>query len=202
MEWTIYAYAVACAAGIATACLFALLNDAHVAPALADESLRPATPQKDRPDNRIGAARTVLEAWFADLRTRHNEADLVKMMPVMVAEAYLPQWMSNTIPLDDPVDSWLVHYTGGASATAVAPDGARLLLDARTKPERPSGDTMLALVRVGGEGHIIHVRAKRHPAQSHYRTVGFGRFRRHVPTTRFDPDHRTIYSNYLSMQGA
>ena len=198
MEWTIFVYAAACAAAI----VLALLSDADVAPALADESLMPGKPQKDRPDNRIGAARAVLEAWIADLRTRHSEADLVKMMPVMVAEAYLPQWMSNTIPLDDPVDSWLVHYTGGASATAVAPDGARLLLDARTKPERPSGDTVLALVRVGGEGHMIHVRAKRHAAQSHYRTVGVWRFRRHVRTTRFDPNRRTIYSNYLSIQGA
>ena len=62
---------------------------------------------------------------------------------------------------------------------------------------------MLALVRVaGGKGELIHVRAKRQQACSHYREAGIGRFRRYVRTTRFDPDGRTICSDFLSLEGA
>ena len=180
-----------------------LFNDENVPPALADESLHPKAPKKTRPDNRLGATRVLLEAYLAELRGLYGEAELVKRMPVMVAYAYLPSWMSTTITLDKPVGGWLLRYTGGESATAVAPDGTQMRLDARTQAVKASNKTVLAIVRIaGGEGQLIHVRGKGHPSRSHYRAVGIGRFRRYVRTTPRDPDRRTIYSEYLSLEGA
>lgn len=62
---------------------------------------------------------------------------------------------------------------------------------------------MLALMCIaGGEGRIINVRAKRHPARGHFREVGIGHFGRYEPRHGLDPERRTIYSDFLSLEGA
>ena len=187
----------------AAATLMWLFNDSGVPAAIADQRLHPRRPRKRRPDNRIGATRRLLEAFLADLRRHKSEAELVAMMPVMIAYAYLPRWMSDAIPLDKPIGGWLLRYEGGRSATAVATDGTQLRLDAHAPAHRRGANRMLALVRVaGGAGHIIHVRAKRQGVKSHFRAVGFGRFRIYKPTGEHHPDAKTIHSEFLSLEGA
>ena len=111
----------ALAAAIIVVGVMWVLTDGDVRPAVADERLHPRAPRKRRPDNRIGATRALLEAYLAVLRRQHGDAELVKKMPVMIGYAYLPDWTSDAITLDKPIGGWLLRYTGGPSATAVAP---------------------------------------------------------------------------------
>lgn len=203
MDVTVVLIRAALLAGVGALVTKWVLDDEHVPPALADERLLPKAPRKTRPDNRIRATRTLLEAYLAEELQWRGEAEVIKRMPVIIAEASIPGWMSNTIELDEPINGWLLRYTGGPTATAVAFDGTRLLIDATVKPEQPHDGSLLALVRIaGGEGRLLHVRGKRHEAESYFREVGFGRFRRYVKTTSTDPKRRTICSNFLSLEGA
>lgn len=113
----------------------------------------------------------------------------MRAMPVMVAYARTGRsGYRRRSPSTEAVGGWMLRYTGGPTATPVAPDGTRLRLDAHARPHGLADDTMLALVRVpGGREHLIHVRAKRSEARSYFRSRGFGRFRRYELTRANDP---------------
>lgn len=89
--------------------------------ALIDPRLDPGPPTTS-PPTKSAAARVLLQAFVSDLRSHLSARELATRCPLQVVRADLAAWMGQTIPLEEPVEGWLVRYDGGPMATAVSQD--------------------------------------------------------------------------------
>ena len=148
---------------------------------LMDPALEPKRPGY-RGASKLGATRTLLQSFVNDILWRDGQAGLEEECPVHVTGRHVPRWTSNTLALEHDVEPWTTRYEGGATATAVSPDGVRLRLDA-TIPRRrlqPGTGTMLAAVRTAdGAMHVLHAPSRTVMATTRVTTSGIGRFQRH-----------------------
>ena len=169
--------------------------------ALVDPRLDPGPPPTTPPD-RSAAARVLLQAFVSDMRSRLSERELAARCPLQVVRADLPAWLGQTIPLDEPVEGWLLRYEGGRAATAVSQDGTRLELDATAPAEDPrySERSTLAVIETpDGAQHLVRAPAKTLKRTSHYRVRGLGRWRRPEPAAADTPGARCLTHYYTAL---
>ena len=181
-----------------------LLDDTKSPPTVLgiDEKLWPKTPKPDHHQSPIQVARTILEAFVSQSRRTLGAADAAALSPIQVTHAYLPEWMSGTIPLKHPVNGWTIDYDGGGSATATSRDGVRIQLDATLRRRSPSKTMICAVVLGTGEIQLIDVPARTTTATNHYKTLGWGRLRRYMAAPADAVNAKTItkYFQYLDTQ--
>ena len=181
---------------ITTVFVLWLLDDRKVPPPLLDEDLLPKTPEPDEHHAPISIARTILEAYLTQSRETLGDAGTAALSPIHVSSAYLPNWLTNKIPLRHPVSGWTISYEGGAWATAVSKDGVHIQLDA-TARQRPGRKTTICAVLYGAQRmRLIDVPARTKTATSHYKTAGWGRFRHYVTATGNTAKAKTIITNF------
>ena len=169
--------------------------------ALIDPRLDPGPPATS-PPTKSAAARVLLQAFVSDLRSHLSARELATRCPLQVVRADLAAWMGQTIPLEEPVEGWLVRYDGGPMATAVSQDGIRVQLDA-TPPAvgpRDSAKTTLAVIETpDGTHHIVHAPAKTLERTSYYLVRGFGRWGRPQPAAAGTPGARSLTHYYTAL---
>lgn len=144
---------------------------------LVDPGLKPDPPAIRQP-GKVGTARTLLQAFVQDMRTRMDETELAAACPVHVTGASLLAWTDRVIPLEHEVDPWTIEYDGGPTATARTRDGVRMCLDARQHARKGPGKGLtLAIIRTAeGTQHLVHVPAREGVATVQFMKRGVGRF--------------------------
>ena len=169
--------------------------------ALIDPRLDPGPRTTSQP-TRSAAARVLLQAFVSDMRSQLSARELAARCPLQVVRADLAAWMGQTIPLEEPVEGWLVRYDGGPAATAVSQDGLSLQLDA-TRPAggaRDCAKTTLAVIETpDGTHHLVHAPAKTLERTSYYVVRGFGRWRRPQPAAAGTPGARSLTHYYTAL---
>ena len=109
----------------------------------------------------------------------------------------------NTIPLDEPIGAWSIAYDGGRTATATAPDGTRLLLDARQQTPGGRTPTVLTLIVTDNNTHeLIRVRAKTLTTRTRYRTTSWGGFQKHKEVRNIEAGTKSLYNDFTRIDGA
>ena len=170
-----------------------LLYDPQPLPPLLQDHLKPAKPKKKQPDSPVAVARTILEAFLADRREVYGDKELIRSSPIEIQSAVLPWWLAeHTNELDEPMGAWRIEYDGERTAIATTPDGVQLTLDARIQTPPKNRRTLFVVkLRMGGTV-IIKVAVTERKSFCHYRTRGWGRFRRYERTAKPGPGTSTI----------
>ena len=175
-----------------------LMDDTHTT-CLLDPSLRPHQPDPLPPESPVRVAQSLLEGFVTSRLRAVGRAGFEDECPVHIVSGTLLGWNNSTIPLDEPLGTWTVHYDGSRFATAVTPDGVRLQVPAEIsrKNRSGSGEYSLAVVVTADQiHHRVHAKCGTLNAITTFVTSGWGRFKRHRRVANATPGARRIHAGF------